>query len=159
MVAKTNTECMPCLWSPPVKQPKMEWWRQPEWCVVMSPPFISYPTMMFNLLLWRSGQLSELNAIVIYSTLCSVYMELYCTLESHSYFRANARRDFTEYLQPPTPSITKAMPVYLEITFYRDNTADLLLRDDMSWFGDLCMSPTKSDFSLHVFVNINRQNG
>lgn len=61
--------------------------------------------------------------------------------------------------QRSTPTITKA--AYMEIsTFYRDNTVNLLLRDDMSWFGDHCLPPQKHarDFSFHVFLNINRQN-
>lgn len=54
-VAKTNIECTPCLWSPPVKQPKMEWQSQGGWCAVML-LFISYLATIFNWLVWRSKE-------------------------------------------------------------------------------------------------------
>lgn len=56
-VAKTNTECMPCLWSP-VNQLRIEWQSQGGWCALMS-VFISHPTQY--LIYWYEGQKNRLS--------------------------------------------------------------------------------------------------
>lgn len=40
----------------------------------------------------------------------------------------------------------------MEIWFYRDNTVNLRLHDDMSGFGDLCLPPVKHASPISVYV-------